>query len=78
MPTLTRESFKSELAHHPFELVGARVDWKHHYMHVKRILEGKIARGETAEYVKPKNTIPISEIYSEPPRSSDLTLGNVN
>ena len=46
MPTKTRAAFNRELEHHPFELVGAKVEWEHHYQYVKRMLLAKIDRQE--------------------------------
>ena len=69
MEAKTRSAVKDELKHHPFEPVAEYQDFEWHYKFVKGVLEAKIAREETTEYVKPKKTMDLHEIYYEVPRS---------
>ena len=78
MPTKTRAALDRDLAYYPFELIGAKVVWEHHYMHVKGILEAKIDRGETIEYVQPQSTMHIHEIFYETPTFANSDIVSVD
>ena len=66
-PKLMKIASVEQLTHHPFELIGMKVEEARHFNYAKRILQDKITKGHIAVWIKPTEFIEVHKIFYQSP-----------